>query len=63
MEKDSNGKEVLVEYTLEAAAQKIGLSKKSLDDYLLMMRYGRKFGFDFDANKDSKVGTLRTFVK
>ena len=52
MEKDSNGKEVLVEYTLEAAAQKIGLSKKSLDDYLLMMRYGRKFGFDFDANKD-----------
>ena len=63
MEKDKDGNMVLVEYTLEAAAQKIGLSKKSLDDYLLMMRYGRKFGFDFDSNKDAKVGVLRSFVK
>ena len=57
-----DGKEVFVEYTLEDSAKLIGISKKSLDDYLLQIRYGRKFGFDFEANKDSKVGVLRSFV-
>ena len=41
----------------------IGISKKSLDDYLLQIRYGRKFGFDFEANSNEGVGKLRTFVK
>ena len=48
---------------MEAAAQKVGISKKSLDDYLLQIRYGRKFGFDFEKNQDLKVGALRTFVR
>jgi|TARA_B110000285_G_C15067210_1_gene585825 hypothetical protein len=39
------------------------VSKKSLDDYLLQLRFGKKFGFDFEKNRESKVGTLRTFVK
>jgi len=38
-------------YTLDEAAEFVGLSKKSLDDYLLFLRFGTKFGFDFDANK------------
>ena len=63
MEKDKNGKSVLVTYSLENAAKKVGMSKKSLDDYLLQIRYGRKFGFDFDANKNKKVGVLRAFVR
>jgi hypothetical protein len=50
-------------FTLEEAAQKVGISKKSLDDYLLQIRYGRKFGFNFNEHKNEKVGVLRAFVK
>jgi len=34
-----------------------------LDDYLLQLRFGRKFAFDFSTNRDEKVGVLRHFVK
>ena len=51
-----------IEYTLESAALKVGLSKKTLDDYLLHLRYGRKFGFNFDKYKDHNMGLLRSFV-
>lgn len=50
-------------YSLDQAAKMIDISKKSLDDYLLQLRLGRKYGFDFNLNKNSKVGVLRTFVK
>jgi hypothetical protein len=50
-------------YSLDEAAKIIGISKKSLDDYLLQLRLGRKYGFDFNSNKCSKVGVLRSFVK
>ena len=53
----------MLRYSLEDAAQKVGVSKKSLDDYLLQLRFGKKFGFDFQKHKDDKVGTLRSFVK
>lgn len=49
--------------SLEEAAAKVGVSKKSLDDYLLQLRFGKKFGFDFEENKDQKVGVLRLYVK
>ena len=49
--------------SLLEAAKRIGYSKKSLDDYLLQLRFGRKFGFDFDRHQNDKVGVLRTFVK
>lgn len=49
--------------SLERAADKVGVSKKSLDDYLAQLRAGRQFGYDFNANKDKKVGVLRRFVK
>lgn len=57
--KDGN----LVRYSLEDAAQKVGVSKKSLDDYLLQLRFGKKYGFDFQKTKNDKVGVLRSFVK
>jgi len=41
----------------------VGVSKKSLDDYLLQLRFGKKFGFDFQKHKDDKVGILRSYVK
>lgn len=53
----------LLRYSLEDAANKVGVSKKSLDDYLLQLRFGKKFGFDFQRHKDDKVGVLRSFVK
>ena len=50
-------------YSLEDAANTIGIAKKTLDDYLLQIRAGRKYGFDFNIHSESKVGVLRTFVK
>lgn len=58
-----NGRLENVKYSLENAAGKIGMSKKSLDDYLLQIRYGKRLGFDFHENKDEGIGKLRTFVK
>lgn len=49
--------------SLESAAARIGMSKKSLDDYILIIRQACKLGYDFDKNKDSMIGHLRTFVK
>ena len=53
----------LVRLSLEDAALKVDVSKKSLDDYLLQLRFGKKYAFDFQAHKYSKVGVLRAFVK
>ncbi len=58
---DNEGK--FTKYSLDESAKIIGISKKSLDDYLLQLRHGRKFGYDFNANKRNKVGDLRKFVK
>lgn len=49
--------------SLEDAAGRVGISKKSLDDYLLQIRFGRKYGFNFNEHKDDKVGILRSFVR
>lgn len=52
-----------VKMSLEEAAQRVGISKKSLDDYLLQIRFGKKYGFNFNDHYNEKVGVLRTFVK
>ena len=56
-----DGKETRL--SLEDAAKKVQISKKSLDDYLLQIRLGRKFGFNFNEHYNDKVGVLRAFVK
>ena len=45
--------------SLEEAAEKVGVSKKSLDDYLSQLRQGRSLGYDFNKHKDENVGHLR----
>ena len=50
-------------YSLDTAAELLGISKKSLDYYLLQIRLGRKFGFDFNKYRNERVGNLREFVK
>ena len=58
---NENGIEIKL--SLEEAAEKIGISKKSLDDYLIQLRIGKMFGFNFNEHKNDKVGILRAFVK
>lgn len=48
---------------MEDAAAKVNISKKSLDDYLLQIRFGKKYKFNFNDHKNDKVGVLRAFVK
>jgi len=52
-----------IKMSLEDAAQKVGISKKSLDDYLLQIRFGKKYGFNFNDHYNDRVGVLRAFVK
>jgi hypothetical protein len=50
-------------YSLEEAAKKVGISKKSLDDYLFQIRFGNRYGFNFNEHYNEKVGILRDFVR
>ena len=52
-----------IRYSLEDAARLVGISKKSLDDYLLQLRFGRMYGFDFLKNQAQNIGVLRKFVR
>lgn len=57
---DENGKRM---YTLESAAGKLGMQKKTLDDYYYKLKSAQTLGFDFEKNKHEKIGMLRKFVK
>ena len=50
-------------YTLDQAANIIGISRKTLDDYYLQLRRAEELGFNFEENKNKKMGVLRKFVK
>jgi hypothetical protein len=39
------------------------MSKKSLDDYYLVLRVGEILGFNFAENLDGKMGELRNFIR
>ena len=41
----------------------MGISKKTLDDYFLVLRVGHFHRYDFTNNLDSKIGHLRAFIK
>ena len=50
-------------FTLQEAANMVGVSKKSLDDYYYQLRLGELHHFDFLNHLHDKIGVLRTFVK
>ncbi len=50
-------------FSLEEAAIKVGISKKSLDDYFLQLKNGKKNGFNFNEHKNDKIGILRAWNK
>lgn len=47
---------------LYSLAEKIGVPKKTLDDYYSSCKLGCVFGFDFMSNLDKKIHVLRKFV-
>lgn len=49
--------------TLDESAMRIGISRKTLEDYYKQLRDGCRYKFDFARHKDEKMGVLRTFVK
>jgi hypothetical protein len=48
---------------LTKSAKLIGISKKSLDDYYLVLRVGEILGFDYDSNLTNKMGDLRAYIR
>lgn len=52
-----------VQKPLQTAAQEVGIAKKTLDDYLLQIRNGKKYGFNFNDKANAKIGQLRAFVR
>ncbi len=55
--------EVVKQLSLEDAALKVGISKKSLDDYFLQLKNGQRNGFNFNEHKNDKIGILRAYNK
>ena len=49
--------------SLEKAADQVGIQKKTLDDYLLQIRYGKRYGFNFNQYNAEGISKLRQFVK
>jgi len=49
--------------TKEDAAKFLGMKKKSLDDYLMLIRLGLTLNYPFEENLSKKFGELRKWVK
>lgn len=57
---DDNGKRL---FTLDEAADRVGVPKKTLDDYFMKIRVAARYDFHFEKMKHRKFGLLRNFVK
>ena len=62
-EECEDGTQHLHEYSSKEAALKVGMAKRSLDDYIMKIRQARRLGYDFEANADEGFGQLRNFIK
>ena len=49
--------------SLIEAARRVGVSKKSLDDYYYQLRLGEFYNFNFKDNLSQKIGILRAYVR
>lgn len=49
--------------TLEEAANMVGVSRNTLDDYYFQIKLAEKYGFNFEKELDQPFMTLRKFVK
>lgn len=48
---------------MKNAATYVELSKKTLDDYFLVIRVAEFHGYDFKSNLAKKIGHLRAFIR
>ena len=58
-----NEDNTFIKYDSKEAAKKLNISKKSLDVYLVQLKLGRKYGFDFNEYRNCKIGVLRQFIQ
>mmetsp|Transcript_17266 Transcript_17266/g.15159 ORF Transcript_17266/g.15159 Transcript_17266/m.15159 type:complete len:85 (+) Transcript_17266:851-1105(+) len=49
--------------SLQEAASVIGIPKKTLDDYYMVIKKAKAAGYDFAKNQALKFGHMRAFVK
>jgi len=52
-----------IKTSLAEAAKRMGIPRKSLDDYMLVVKQAKAIGFDFGKNGSEKFGVVRSFVK
>lgn len=52
-----------IQLSLHDAADRIGVPKKSLDDYQMIIKKAKTFDFDFNKHLDCKFGVVRSFVR
>ena len=50
-------------FSLNEAAKMVGVLRKSLDDYFLMIKQAISLGFDLKKNQHHGFGVLRAFVR
>ena len=48
---------------LDEAACRVGIARKTLDDYSLCIRRAKELGFNLNNLKNEKMGVLRKFLK
>ena len=65
---NDNGEEAIQKFEIGEnnkikRAKEVGISKKSLDDYLIQLRIGKMLGFNFNEHQNDKVGILRSYVR
>lgn len=49
--------------SLEEASKFLKTPRKSLDDYLRIVRHAKRGGFDFESNMNELFGVVRSFVR
>lgn len=49
--------------SLQNAAKVVQLSKKTLDDYFLVLRVGEQHKYNFSKHLNDKIGHLRAFIR
>jgi len=52
-----------VKYDIEEAVNILGVSKKTIDDYMMLIKMGRRYGFEFNSHINEGLGTLRNFIR
>lgn len=53
----------IVKFSPAEAAEILGISYKTLYDYMFFLKKGKEYKFDFNLNQDEKMVVLRNYIK